>query len=609
MRVFISYAKEDRDTAALVAQSIKARGHSVFFDRSDLPAGQSYEDQIEAAIGASHLVVFLISPDSVAAGRFTRTELGFAEKKWKSARNRLLPVMLRPTPIDDIPPFVRAVSILEPEGNLPAETAAAAQRLAGSTVRRLRPVAAVGLLLLLAAAGGYAWLNLFAIGLAVETRGLVAFDRPLFDKPGTANVVATITNTGSKSVQLNRVTLETESGKNLGERIGDAGQADFHIPPNANAEIGFMVPAIDPGERWRVCAYPDDASRACSELSEWKIEGAGYGADAFAVPSEIRNGAQAIAWHDGRYLVATRSPDRLWSLDENGTATALRDLSGPPLSILAAPSALFVGLGGAANQIVRLDSQTFAPEATIAIAFPEGVRGAFDVPISRAPVQLASDGQRLWVLTGGDAGGAGLAYLPFDLSSFTVPAWYGEISFDLDGMALRPGAGAIWSATDSVTPASLYRMTPQEIRVAGGHDYEIVSCATDVMESDPIGEVLVPTCDGDLARLATSGGVASLGEFGVLLGYRPSPDNWPVARLGRSATGRVVAAVSVMERAAGPENWETALYAYSDTGGATSLFEAKDARIENLAAGQRTLAALVVDDEGRRQLVVVNLDR
>src|SRR5262245_29748834 len=115
MRVFVSYASDDRDVAALVAQSIKARGHTVFFDRDDLPPGDSYEARIEAAIEASHLMVFLISPDSVATGRFTRTELKLAERKWKSARNRVVPVMLRTTPIADIPPFVRAVSILEPE--------------------------------------------------------------------------------------------------------------------------------------------------------------------------------------------------------------------------------------------------------------------------------------------------------------------------------------------------------------------------------------------------------------------------------------------------------------------------------------------------------------
>src|SRR5690606_10141569 len=99
MRIFVSYASDDCDAAALVAESIKARGHKVFFDRADLPPGGSYEEQIEAAIRASSLMVFLVSPDSVAPGRFTRTELKFAERTWKSAKNRVVPVMLRPTPI------------------------------------------------------------------------------------------------------------------------------------------------------------------------------------------------------------------------------------------------------------------------------------------------------------------------------------------------------------------------------------------------------------------------------------------------------------------------------------------------------------------------------
>ena len=71
MRVFVSYASEDDKLAREVAHSLKSRGHKVFIDQSDLPAGQNYEEQIEDAIKRSSLMVFLISPESVADGRLS----------------------------------------------------------------------------------------------------------------------------------------------------------------------------------------------------------------------------------------------------------------------------------------------------------------------------------------------------------------------------------------------------------------------------------------------------------------------------------------------------------------------------------------------------------
>lgn len=58
-----------------------------------------------------------------------QSELTFAERKWPNPKDRVLPVMTRPTPWDDVPPYLRAVTILEPKGNLAAETADAVEAI------------------------------------------------------------------------------------------------------------------------------------------------------------------------------------------------------------------------------------------------------------------------------------------------------------------------------------------------------------------------------------------------------------------------------------------------------------------------------------------------
>lgn len=73
--------------------------------------------------------MFLISPDSVASGRYTLSELELAKEKWSHPRDRVLPVMVRPTPKEGIPPYLKAVTILHPRGSAAAEVTSAVQAL------------------------------------------------------------------------------------------------------------------------------------------------------------------------------------------------------------------------------------------------------------------------------------------------------------------------------------------------------------------------------------------------------------------------------------------------------------------------------------------------
>ena len=82
LKIFLSHASQDEATAESIAFSLRSHGYKVFLDRDDLPAGASYDQQIERAVNDSEIFIFLISPDSVAEGRYTMTELLFARHKW-----------------------------------------------------------------------------------------------------------------------------------------------------------------------------------------------------------------------------------------------------------------------------------------------------------------------------------------------------------------------------------------------------------------------------------------------------------------------------------------------------------------------------------------------
>ena len=89
-----------------------------FFDRDDLPAGASYDDRIRTAVQNSHLFIFIISKDSIRKGAYALSELSMAEKRWSQPSGKILPVLFDDTPIDTLPPYLRAVSVLVPTGRV-----------------------------------------------------------------------------------------------------------------------------------------------------------------------------------------------------------------------------------------------------------------------------------------------------------------------------------------------------------------------------------------------------------------------------------------------------------------------------------------------------------
>ena len=123
MRLFLSYPSEERDCAERLRLALEAEGHDVFQDRSDLRSGESFHEPLRAAMQAADLLVFLVTPASVAPGSYCRSELAVAQQRWRRPSGHVLPVMLKDVPIAALPAYLQAVTLLRTEGDLVAETA------------------------------------------------------------------------------------------------------------------------------------------------------------------------------------------------------------------------------------------------------------------------------------------------------------------------------------------------------------------------------------------------------------------------------------------------------------------------------------------------------
>ena len=140
MQIFISYAHEDRATAEAVHFALVGAGHRTFFDKDSLPAGHDYHGRIAQAIAGCDVFVFLVSTASITHGSYTLTELKQARTRWPNGDGRVLPVVLESVPLEQIPKYLTAVTMVEPEGDVAAEVALAVAQLSPMDSRSTPPV-------------------------------------------------------------------------------------------------------------------------------------------------------------------------------------------------------------------------------------------------------------------------------------------------------------------------------------------------------------------------------------------------------------------------------------------------------------------------------------
>lgn len=172
MRIFLSHASEAAAVAESIELALSGEGHDVFLDRSDLPSGEAYNHRIREAVLQSDLFIFLISPESVTPGRYTLTELDIAKSAWKHPSGHVLPVVVTPTDPKLIPAYLKAVTLLQPQGNVPAAVAGAVARIHRPWYRASRWRAAAVVIALLALSAAL-WRGLERRGTTKEVSGLL----------------------------------------------------------------------------------------------------------------------------------------------------------------------------------------------------------------------------------------------------------------------------------------------------------------------------------------------------------------------------------------------------------------------------------------------------
>ena len=612
MRLFLSYANEQRETAEAVALSLRGRGHEVFFDRHDLPPGGGYDARIDTAIRRSHAFIFLISPESVAPGRYTLTELAFARAKWPSPSDRVLPVMVAPTPTDAVPQYLRAVTILVPAGNIPAEVARAIDEL-----RRLRlPVrlTAAAIALLAAAAILYV-LTRSGTAVSLEAGPVQRHSAGLFGERAVYRIPISIRNVGDAPVDVSNVAVETEPPDLLEEQRESnepgkelTGNVVFRTSPaslpGTSSYETFVYVAIagaEPVRTFHLCADVG-ASRECTAAREWRLE-EGEPDVAFAVPDAIALSAVAVAADADGFILATRTPNALHRLSTEGRIVGRQPLDGEPLVLDTGSLGHFVGLRP--GRLARIDPRTLGVAAQRELAVPAGMRGRFSGVVSTTPASMAQTGTHVFVVTRGGASDSALFVADGGLELVTMAPYAPDVSFDLQDVELSSDAGVVWGTQTNTTPASLFRFSPSQHTVYGGHDFESVSCARGMAVA--AAGLLLPACDATLQLVERPGREVVVGGTRGRLPLRVTErDVWSVFRM-ISMGERVLAAINLIERPAA-EARHSLIVQQIDVNGARVLLELGDAHVRSMAARENVIMIVLEHRDGRRDALALRVE-
>ncbi len=616
MRIFLSYASEHKALAEQISESIKARGHRVFFDRDDLPAGDTYEDQIEKAIARSSLFIFLISPESVSDGRFTRTELLIARKKWASAKKRVLPVMIQPTPMEDVPNYLKTVTILEPEGSIPAETASAVQRIAQPWLRRLSKAAFLALAMGGGAVGWIYYQSLETVAWDVIALENTPAERALFGFAAADDIPFEITNNGMESALILAVDLNVEPDDAL-QLVSQAGALDYvgaPIAPSETFEGTFLVrPTGDQSTpiSYTICALVEEGDELCSDPISYIAHPAKdypFG-NAFSFPDDFSTKIKHVeAADEETFLIATETqimrldPAKPDAMDATYEAERITALHVGAFGTVVAEAANPIDF-----RLVRLSGDLRA-EQQLAVSFPSEITGTFGEPISERVTQISEDADNLWILTGGGQGAEGLAYIPSAFDRLNVPDYFDDVSLDLKGFRLRDGIDGVYTGAINVTPSDLVSLTSETYRELSGHDFEVVSCVSDAMDMD--AGLLIHDCDGAVyAATWIEDRFGTGAQLFDLPGFLNDQVYWPEVTFFGANDERLFAGVSTLSNEAfgGDGTYTTVISRFEPSDGVEIIFQATDARILDIAATSDTAIAILENADGVRDTVTLDL--
>ena len=111
--VFVSHNSRQKLWVRGMVQQWRDLGLNVFFDEDSISPGEDIVEAIERGIAASRHIVFVISPSAVKS-RWVALETACGIYTDPDATNgKLIPVLLEPTPMDDLRPAVRRLRMID----------------------------------------------------------------------------------------------------------------------------------------------------------------------------------------------------------------------------------------------------------------------------------------------------------------------------------------------------------------------------------------------------------------------------------------------------------------------------------------------------------------
>jgi len=108
LKVFISYSRRDAaDFADELVAGLELAGFAPFIDRHDIKPGEPWEDRLGGLIAQSDTVVFVVTPEAVKSER-----CNWEVERTLEQSKRLLPVVHKPVPENEIPEILRRLQFL-----------------------------------------------------------------------------------------------------------------------------------------------------------------------------------------------------------------------------------------------------------------------------------------------------------------------------------------------------------------------------------------------------------------------------------------------------------------------------------------------------------------
>src|SRR5579875_1114307 len=125
-RLFISYSRQDQEFVRRLYDALVADKHEVFVDWESIPPSSQWLKEINEALDKSDVVLFVISPDSLAS-EMCQHELAYAEANKK----RLIPLIYREVLTTAVPPSLAAINwiFFRPADNFAAALATLEQAI------------------------------------------------------------------------------------------------------------------------------------------------------------------------------------------------------------------------------------------------------------------------------------------------------------------------------------------------------------------------------------------------------------------------------------------------------------------------------------------------